>query len=96
MFYCILSNIPIELIQIRIAYSYHFTDIKRMGDLSKMTEREKHGKLWPTTGEEHIFLLDEDLLKEVLLQYHRKDRLIVVVSVVDALKYFFSGICMQR
>lgn len=39
-----------------------------------------------TTGEEHTFLLDEDLLTEVLLQDHIKDRFIVVVSVAGAFR----------
>lgn len=39
-----------------------------------------------TTGEEHTFLLDEDLLTEVLLQDHLKDRFIVVVSVAGAFR----------
>lgn len=39
-----------------------------------------------TTGDEHTFVLDEDLLTEVLLQDHIKDRFIVVVSVAGAFR----------
>lgn len=39
-----------------------------------------------TAGEEHTFLLDEDLLTEVLLQDRFKDRFVVIVSVAGAFR----------
>lgn len=39
-----------------------------------------------TTGDEHTFVLDEDILTDVLLQNDIKDRFVVVISVAGAFR----------
>lgn len=60
-----------------------------------------------TTGENHTFVLDEDILTDVLLQNQLKDRFVVVVSVAGAfrkgksflldffLRYMYSKVSVQ-
>lgn len=58
-------------------------DITRVEDLRNMEGKPLQ---IVTAGTEHTFLLDEDLLTEVLLQDRIKDRFVVIVSVAGAFR----------